>query len=158
MKILILILTIVSLVKSAYDKSPLVPMSEYQENYRTLSGWECFEANGKFCHDVNHGSMIRVTGSSNYGHGVCCKPDYAGEHCNNDGDHRCSQPVAEADTSELYKPIITKSDMKNHQMFAFLPKISPQKCGIPIQNLTDFQTNSTADIPSPMRLYANSTI
>lgn len=65
-------------------------MSEYTKNYRTLDGWECFKAQGKFCHDENNNSMIQVTGSSNAGHGICCKPDYEGLHCNSDGEHRCS--------------------------------------------------------------------
>ena len=70
-------------------------MRDYYRNYRTLDGWECFKAEGKFCHNFNHTSMIRETGSSNFGHGICCKPSYNGTYCNNDGKHRCSEPVAE---------------------------------------------------------------
>ena len=33
-------------------------MRDYEYNYRTLNGWECFEAQGKFCHDKNHASMV----------------------------------------------------------------------------------------------------
>ena len=83
-------IALLSTTNAQYDATPLVPMSDYAKNYRTLNGWECFEAKGKFCHDKNHESMIKVTGSSNSGHAVCCKPDYSGEHCNNDGDHQCS--------------------------------------------------------------------
>lgn len=103
-------------------------MRDYKDNYRTLTGWECFEAEGKFCHDTNHESMISVTGSSNFGHGVCCKPGFSGEHCNNDGDHTCSQPVAAKETTEEFENVLTNG--KNHQMFAFLPKTSPKMCGI----------------------------
>lgn len=82
-------------------------MRDYKDNYRTLSGWECFKAEGKFCHDDNQGSMIAITGSSNFGHGICCKPDFSGENCNNEGRNTCSQPVAAKDTSAEYKNILT---------------------------------------------------
>ena len=82
-----------------YDYSALVPMSEYSKNYRTLNCWECFDARGKMCHDKDYQSMFRVTGSSNFGHGVCCKPDYEGQHCGpNDSKHTCSQPVLNNDS------------------------------------------------------------
>ena len=62
-------------VKSVYDSStPMMPMSDYTSDFRVFSCWECFEAKGVMCHDKDHQSMIRVTGSSNFGHGVCCKP------------------------------------------------------------------------------------
>jgi len=77
-------------VRAAYDSSELVPMKDYSADYRTLSCWECFEAQGKMCHDKDHESMIGVTGSSNVGHGVCCKPGYSGDHCNDEGDQVCS--------------------------------------------------------------------
>ena len=112
-----------------YDNSTLVPMRDYKGNLRTLNGWECFAAEGKFCHDLNHKSMIKVTGSSNYGHAVCCKPGYYGEHCNSDDDHRCSQPVSAVDTSAEFKNILTNG-LYNHQIFAFLPKINARRCGI----------------------------
>lgn len=88
--------------------------------------------------------MAKVTGSSNFGHGVCCKPDYMGLHCNSDSDHRCSQPVDERDTSPEYLPILT--DGKNHQMFAFLPKTNPKMCGI--------STSSVEDAEGSMRISA----
>jgi len=46
--------------------------------------------------------MIEVTGSSNFAHGVCCKGDYDGLHCNEDGDHVCSPPsfVSDPTTSK----------------------------------------------------------
>ena len=115
--------------KHGYDRSPIVPMRDYFENYRTLNGWECFEAQGKFCHHVNHTTMVLETGSSNFGHGICCKPQYHGEFCNNDGNHRCSQPASASDTSDSYKDILTDGRY-NHQLFAFLPKNNASKCGI----------------------------
>ena len=85
------ILTVLGLMhgsRAAYDQTkPIVDMEDYSKNYRTLDCWECFEASGKMCHDKNHKSMIHKTGSSVYGQGVCCKPGYSGEYCNNDGDH-----------------------------------------------------------------------
>ena len=83
-----------------YDYGPLVPMQNYTFDYRSLNGWECFKAEGKFCHHYNHSSMIKATGSSNFGHGMCCKPHFTGEiFCNNTGEYVCSQPVAAKDTS-----------------------------------------------------------
>ena len=88
--------------------------------------------------------MVQVTGSSNSGHAICCKPDFSGEHCNSDADHRCSQPVSEDFTSEDFEDVLT--DGLNHQMFAFLPKINPQKCGI---------SDSTAeDVDGSMKISA----
>lgn len=72
------IILVIASVEAQYDYSPIVPMRDYKYNYRTLNGWECFEAQGKFCHDSNHQSMFLITGSTNYGHGICCKPDYNG--------------------------------------------------------------------------------
>lgn len=147
MRQLSVIATLLSTAQAAYDNSAIVPMESYKDNYRTLTGWECFEAQGKFCHDKDHGSMISVTGSSNFGHGVCCKPGYSGEHCNNDGNHVCSQPVAAKDTSDEFKDILT--DGKNQQMFAFLPKTSPKMCGI--------SRTLTEDVEGSMRLDADLT-
>lgn len=89
-------------------------MSNYKEDYRTFSGWECFKAEGKFCHDKIHESMILVTGSSNFGHGICCKPDFNDAPCNNNGGmFACSQPVASIDTSEEFMNILTNGEL-NH--------------------------------------------
>lgn len=73
--------------------------------------------------------MMKVTGSSNTGHAVCCKPGYEGEHCNSNTDHICSQPVSAADTKFEFKNILT-SATENHQLFAFCPRTSPVMCGI----------------------------
>ena len=74
------IIALLSAANARYDSSTLVPMSEYTKNYRSLDGWECFKAEGKFCRHKSNKSMIKVTGSSNIGHGICCKPDvFTGE-------------------------------------------------------------------------------
>jgi hypothetical protein len=51
-------LSVVPLIKAAYDYSPIVPMDEYSKDYRTLNVWECFTAKGKFCVNKNYESMI----------------------------------------------------------------------------------------------------
>ena len=88
-------------------------MRNYHYYFRTLNAWECFNAQGKFCHDKNHKSMILATGSSNYGHGICCKPNYDMGHCHRDSDHYCSEPVSYLDTSAKYKNILTNG-LTNH--------------------------------------------
>ena len=93
------------------------------KNYRTLSCWECFEAEGKMCHDENYASMMKVTGSSNFGHGVCCKPDYNGEHCNNDSDHECPEPAKITDASSPLKDVLGSGEL-NYRMVAFCPGIN----------------------------------
>lgn len=81
------------------------------------------------CIDDQQQSMILVTGSSNYGHAICCKPDYFGEDCNSDGRFTCSEPAFALDTKSKYKDILTDG-MLNHQMFAFMPKTNAYLCGI----------------------------
>ena len=99
-------------VQARYDKGPLVDMKDYTENYRTLDCWECFEARGKMCHNKDYSSMMKVTGSSNKGHGVCCKVDYEGEHCNNDGDHLCSSPVYDSvGYNREFKKVLSKGNL-----------------------------------------------
>lgn len=80
------------------------------------------------CHDKDNVSMIKTTGSSNPGHGLCCKPGFSGEHCNDDGEHVCSQAVAASDTTAAYKSILTGTT--NNQMFAFCPKTTAKMCGV----------------------------
>jgi hypothetical protein len=41
----------------------------------------------------NGKSMLALTGSSNPGQGMCCKPDSKIEQCNTGKDYICSQPV-----------------------------------------------------------------
>lgn len=60
------------------------------------------------CHDKDNASMIKTTGSSNKAHGICCKPGYSGEHCNDgDDNHICSLPAAAVDTPNNFKSILT---------------------------------------------------
>ena len=61
------------------------------------------------CHDKKHQSMISVTHTSVYGHGVCCKSNYEGDFCNNDGKHQCSPPAGK---SNKYNNVLTNE--KNH--------------------------------------------
>ena len=147
MKSISTLIALLQFANAQYDSSPIVPMSEYSKNYRTLNGWECFKANGKLCHDKDNRSMIKVTGSSNAGHGVCCKPDYNGEHCNSDADHKCSQPVSAEYTTEEFDDVLTYG--MNYQMFAFLPKINPKTCGI--------SNSDASDVEGSMRLEASTT-
>ena len=88
-------------------------MRDYKYNYRTLSGWECFEAEGKLCHHDTHKSMILFTGSSNYGHGICCKPDNFDGICNNEGPLTCSQPSFAFDTYPGYMNVLTNGMFNN---------------------------------------------
>lgn len=129
-------------------------MSEYTNNYRTLNCWECFDARGKMCHDKDYSSMFRVTGSSNFGHAVCCKPDYEGQHCSpNDSQHICSQPVMGKESDDEFTDVRSKGNL-NHQLFAFCPMISQEVCGIANSTSIDMglkagievQTISTSDL------------
>ena len=103
------------LVVGKYDLDTSIDtlMADYSDNYRTFDCWECFNAKGKFCHDRNYELMFDVTRSSNPGHGVCCKPDYSGDHCNSDSDHECSQPAQISDTTSSFYPIVSEGEL-NH--------------------------------------------
>ena len=102
-------------------------MSAWKDNYRTLNCWQCFEAQGKMCHDKKQESLIKVTGSSNPGHAVCCKPGYSGAHCTTNAETICSQPAQKDDTSSDYK-IVLSGDF-NQQFFAFCPQTTASQCG-----------------------------
>lgn len=66
------------------------------------------QAEGKMCGKKDGSSNIAVTGSSNQGHGICCKPDNVTDsHCKSEGDYICSQPINVADNDPKWKPIIT---------------------------------------------------
>lgn len=117
-------------VAAVYDYSELVPMDEYSENYRTLDCWECFWARGKMCHDTDYSSMFKVTGSSNRGHGICCKPNYSGDHCGpSDSEHTCSEPSFVEEPDGKNAAILTNGQL-NYQMFAFCPIVSQARCGV----------------------------
>lgn len=78
--------------------------------------------------------MMLETGSSNRGHGICCKPNATEGICSgDDGIHECSMPVSGNDTDPELHDILTESPngLVNHQMFAFCPMTSQATCGIP---------------------------
>ena len=104
-------------------------MAQYKWDYRTLNCWECFQARGKMCHDRDYESMIVATGSSYYGHGVCCKSSYDGPHCNNDSKHLCSAPSFITDKESKWADILSPDNL-NYQMFAFCPSINQKICGL----------------------------
>ena len=121
-----------------YDSSPIVPMSEYKNVYRTLSCWECFEAQGKMCIDRNYLSMISITGSSNSGHGICCKTESAEFPCVSSDSIICSEPAKNSQVSA-----ILTADGSNYSMFSFCPAINQEVCGISDKN-TNIDMNLTA--------------
>ena len=129
MKTSIILLTLDSIRGQFYDVSdsnPLVKMSEYSKEYRTLDCMQCFTAEGVMCHDESYSSMMKVTGSSNPAHGLCCIPGSTNPHCQNGNGHTCSQPVKSTD--EKFKDILTQG--LNYQMFAYCPGINQKSCGI----------------------------
>ena len=81
------------------------------------------------CSYTSDRSMIQLTGSSNKGHGICCKPGSTNSNCVASDTLACSQPSNVANTIPKYKPILT-SDTTNNQMFAFCPKTNAKSCGI----------------------------
>ena len=114
------VLFVISGVKAAYDYGPLVPMSEYSSNWRVLDVWDCFTAEGKFCVEKDYNSMIKLTGSSNRAHGICCKKDYVDTHCSNDGEHMCSAPGLISSKEDPYWHT-TNQQGQNYQIFAYNP-------------------------------------
>ena len=102
-----------SAIYGAYDWDMLVPMSKYPLNYRSLSVWECFDAKGKFCHQKDYESMMNVTGSSNWAHGICCKMDYYGTYCNNLGEENyiCSAPAEDLKPDSKYTKIQSQGNL-----------------------------------------------
>lgn len=126
-----------------YDKvSPFVNMKDYKDDYRVLDCWECFEARGKMCHDKDYGSMMKVTRSSNKGHGICCKPDFYGEHCNSDSLHICSEPVHDTNSDSKYKDILSTENL-NYQMFAFCTTTNQKNCGISSSTSVDMSLKAS---------------
>ena len=145
---------ILGITNAVYDYSELVPMQEYRYLYRTLDCWECFEAQGKMCHEIDNMSMMNATGSSNRGHGVCCKPEYTGTHCGpSNPSHVCSPASVVQDLTSDYKNVLT-DQTRNYQLFAFCPMTTQEICGLGTSNSTDmtlkangtFQTVHTTDL------------
>ena len=65
------------------------------------------------CHDKGHESMISVTGSSNFGHAICCKPDYLEGPCSDaeGSGYICSQPASVWESGDAYKEILTNGEL-----------------------------------------------
>jgi hypothetical protein len=81
--------------------------------------------------------MMRITGSSNFGHGVCCRPDYNEGVCGaTDSNHVCSPPSREQEGDDTYDDVISSNGI-NYQMYAFCPFINRRKCGIEDSSSTD---------------------
>jgi len=58
-------------------------MRDYDKDFRALNCWECFDSFGKMCHSTSSFKHTSITGSSNMGHGICCKPGSTSENCVN---------------------------------------------------------------------------
>lgn len=113
---------------------PLVPMSEYQFDYRTLNCWECFEAQGRMCHFEDYAHNQLLLQSANRGDGVCCKNSVEGDGvCSSDyQDLHCSMPSfleQEEQDGSIHSSVFSPNK-RNYQMFAFCPGIEPVKCGV----------------------------
>ena len=109
---------------------PLVPMSDYPNNYRTLNCWECFEAQGRMCHHegYDHSKVFSMLESGNKGDGFCCKNDVTEGICVQGYiDLHCSTPsVREMGQKDgIHNDIFSPND-RNYQMFAFCPGITPK--------------------------------
>ena len=76
------------------------------------------------CHEQSYESMMKVTGSSNWGHGVCCKSNYDGKHCNEETGHKCSMASFDDNLKSKWADVVTTPVMMNHQMFAYCPGIN----------------------------------
>ena len=131
------------LARAAYDSSPIIPMQIYEGGKRTLNCWECFQALGKMCIFNDYTSMMRITGSSNFGHGVCCHPQSEDGICGaSDSNHVCSPPSWEAnDNPTPYRDVLSH-DYRNYQMFAFCPMINRRTCGIDDSSSTDMSLSA----------------
>ena len=132
-----------------YPRLDVMPMNQFYaekgEDWRTLNCWECFEAQGKMCHDKDYSSMTQVTNSRDPGDQVCCRPGFSGEYCNNDDDHICSQPAHSNDQSSPFWDILSPGNM-NHQMFAYCTKTSQKTCGINDSDSTDMKIKADTSI------------
>lgn len=129
-------------VKAFFDPSPIVPMSEYSESYRVLDCFQCFEAQGKFCHHRDYGQTLHDTQEANRGYAFCCRQDSTEGFCSPNSDYECSMPSYELEPEQSkYKDVLTKTNL-NYQMFAFCPMISQRICGI----ANDDNTNVTLEV------------
>lgn len=54
-----------------------------EAHWQKLNCWECFEAKGRYCSNLDTFTHKQKVGS-NLGHGVCCKPGSTAEECKTD--------------------------------------------------------------------------
>ena len=93
------------------------------------------------CHDKDYGHLFDLTKSTNFGKGICCKPDADVGLCSSTNPRLvCSPPSYDPESSSL---LLTDDD-RNYQMFAFCPGIDQRKCGISANSSsTDFALHAT---------------
>ena len=113
---------------------PIVKMDEYEQEYRLLDCWQCFEAHGKMCFDrsVTMQNFFSKYQTANTGLGVCCKPDSTDVECDAsspDTNRYCGERAFDDRSDSPNKQILTEGK-RNHQAFAFCPMTSRQICGI----------------------------
>ena len=124
-------------------------MHEYSMPYRTLNCWECFQALGRMCIKPDYTSMMAVTGSSNFGHGLCCRNGYNEGFCSpSDSGHICSPQSYDPDPDSKYKDVRTNMKTigwRNFEMFAFCPLVSHKRCGIDDSNSYDMNLVPTLE-------------
>jgi hypothetical protein len=77
-------------------------MSDYDQNFRALDCWDCFEAQGKTCHNRDASKHKELIGKDSNFLGVCCKPGSTDKECMKDKDQICSEPAHLDDTSSDY--------------------------------------------------------
>ena len=66
-------------------------MTKYTGDSKEMSCWECFEGNGKICHDAHNDNLYSSRRWDTKGHGRCCTPNSQSEECTTvDGAHICS--------------------------------------------------------------------
>lgn len=75
----------------------ITKMEDYRSDFRPLDCWDCFEAQGKMCHNRDASKHKKLLGKNNLYMGICCKPDSTDEECVNDLEHICSSPAHDPD-------------------------------------------------------------
>jgi hypothetical protein len=90
-----------------------------------------------------------LTGSSNYGHSVCCKPDNFQNPCLSNDELICGPPsMVEKGYDGKYSDIMTpdknnENHLRNPLMYAFCPALKPKNCGF---NDTKTKIYATSDL------------
>lgn len=125
-----------------------VLMKDYTDDYyRILDCDDCFKAQGRMCHHKDYTVEVNVLQSSNYGLAICCKLDSTEGYCSNDpavSDYVCSMPSIDEDTSSDYKDVLTSTELRNYQMFAYCPYLKQKFCGISDLDSTDMTLEATS--------------